>query len=297
MSLFASIETDEFYGITLNKGELLVSDGTKNVRLPVGPDGYVLTTDSAEINGVKWAIGGNSPASISADEYSLSNVFSTNSTTPIEVAEFTHVSATGIFLILAEFTFSVSRNGATATVGLYKNGVLNSSRTFLTQPNTRNSGSINFYATANSGDTFNVRLNSSATNSTATLYSGTAIYSQLSDIEYVYDNTLFTTNSTSYLQVSGITSSPNTNTYIILLNVVFGVSRNNRSVDFALFKDSGLIPGTTRNIITTANQRESFSIHAIVGVVAEEINIRVRTSNSDTTVSILDRSLVLIPLQ
>jgi hypothetical protein len=40
---------------TTTKGDLTVHDGTDNVRVPVGANGQVLTADSAEATGVKWA--------------------------------------------------------------------------------------------------------------------------------------------------------------------------------------------------------------------------------------------------
>lgn len=37
------------------KGDLITNDGTNSVRLPVGTNGQVLTADSAEASGMKWA--------------------------------------------------------------------------------------------------------------------------------------------------------------------------------------------------------------------------------------------------
>ena len=45
---------------TTTKGDLIVSNGTDNVRLGVGTDAYVLTADSTAATGVKWAAGGSS---------------------------------------------------------------------------------------------------------------------------------------------------------------------------------------------------------------------------------------------
>lgn len=48
---------------TTTKGDLIVSDGTDNVRLGVGTNNFVLTADSTQTTGVKWAAasGGGTP--------------------------------------------------------------------------------------------------------------------------------------------------------------------------------------------------------------------------------------------
>ena len=50
-------KTDAFDALapTTTKGDLIVSNGTDNVRLAVGTDAYVLTADAASAAGVKWA--------------------------------------------------------------------------------------------------------------------------------------------------------------------------------------------------------------------------------------------------
>jgi hypothetical protein len=45
------------------KGDLIVSDGTDNVRLAVGTNAYVLTADSTVAAGVKWAAAGGGGSS------------------------------------------------------------------------------------------------------------------------------------------------------------------------------------------------------------------------------------------
>ena len=51
---------------TTTKGDLIVSDGTDNVRLAVGTNAYVLTADSTAAAGVKWAAASGGSSNITA---------------------------------------------------------------------------------------------------------------------------------------------------------------------------------------------------------------------------------------
>ncbi len=51
---------------TTTKGDLIVDDGTNNVRLAVGTDTYVLTADSTAAEGVKWAAPAGGGSNITA---------------------------------------------------------------------------------------------------------------------------------------------------------------------------------------------------------------------------------------
>ena len=62
---------------TTTKGDLIVSDGTDNVRLPVGTDNYVLTADSTQTSGIKWALASGSGATITNDTTTATNVYPT----------------------------------------------------------------------------------------------------------------------------------------------------------------------------------------------------------------------------
>lgn len=63
---------------TTTKGDLIVSNGTANVRQAVGTDTYVLTADSTTATGVKWAAGGGGGSlTITNDTTTATNLYPT----------------------------------------------------------------------------------------------------------------------------------------------------------------------------------------------------------------------------
>jgi trimeric autotransporter adhesin len=57
--VFTAVDADQANAVAAaltTKGDLLVTSGSALNRLAVGTNGYVLTADSAETNGVKWAV-------------------------------------------------------------------------------------------------------------------------------------------------------------------------------------------------------------------------------------------------
>lgn len=68
---------------TTTKGDLVVYNGTDNVRLGVGTDTYVLTADSSTATGLKWAVGGGGGTSITLtnDTTTSSNIYPVFSST------------------------------------------------------------------------------------------------------------------------------------------------------------------------------------------------------------------------
>ena len=59
------------------KGDLIVSNGTDNVRQAVGTDTFVLTADSTTATGIKWAASSGSGATITNDTTTATNLYPT----------------------------------------------------------------------------------------------------------------------------------------------------------------------------------------------------------------------------
>ena len=58
----------------LPKGGLLTSNGSNNVVLPIGTDTFVLTADSAQTDGVKWAAAGGGGSTVGFFAYANANL-------------------------------------------------------------------------------------------------------------------------------------------------------------------------------------------------------------------------------
>lgn len=56
-------------GALTTKGDLLAHTGSAHARVPVGTNGHVVTADSAEANGVKWA---PAPGGVGSSQNTLS---------------------------------------------------------------------------------------------------------------------------------------------------------------------------------------------------------------------------------
>jgi hypothetical protein len=114
----------------LLKGGILTSTGTDNVILPVGTNTHVLTADSGEASGVKWAAVGGGGSSVYFQAYRTSNqtvAGGNTSTTIIFDTAITNIGsgydvATGIFTAPStgfySFSSTVFYNDLNAVAGI-----------------------------------------------------------------------------------------------------------------------------------------------------------------------------------
>jgi hypothetical protein len=280
----------------------MANDGVKNTNLAAGNNGYVLTADSNEPLGVKWAVGGSGSGSggIISDQQILTATVSTNSTVPIVINNFTKTPLEGPYYIQFNGTYSISRSTQNMTIGVYKNGILlnGSSRTVnLNGSNLVYQFAMQYYTSVNGTDEINIRFNSTNNNTVVSLFVGNIVYSRVSNGVQLYSGTTFTLNSATPIEITDLTAAPNAGNYIVSYNYTFGLSKLNRAFTTGLYLNNSLINNSSRTLQTISNTRAIFQQNFLVTVgVAEEIRVKVNVSNTDTTLSLYDRNIILIPL-
>ena len=90
---------------TTTKGDIIVHNGTDNIRVAVGAtNGHVLTVDSAEASGVKWAAGGGSSGGKVAQVVLAETATTASGTTAIPIDGTTPQNTEGFQVLTATIT-------------------------------------------------------------------------------------------------------------------------------------------------------------------------------------------------
>jgi len=104
------------------KGDLIVSNGTDNVRQAVGTDTFVLTADSTTATGIKWAASSGSGATITNDTTTATNLYPT-------FAAATSGSLTTIYTGNTKLLYKPSTGELTSSEVVASNGIFVNSQT------------------------------------------------------------------------------------------------------------------------------------------------------------------------
>lgn len=184
MSVFNDIDImGKFYGVTTSKGDIMINDGIKNNRLPVGMDNYVVTADSTMPYGLKWVNPNNYVTHTFINLNTLP--ISTNSVTPITIVEFQLIPPAGKCIIFYDLIFSMSKViSRTTTFGLYINDILitNSQKNIIQYTNdTLIPFSSKFIYSFNGTDVLTIKYNVSNIDTSATITDGSLIILKFSN--------------------------------------------------------------------------------------------------------------------
>jgi hypothetical protein len=98
---------------TTTKGDIIVHNGTANVRVPVGTNGHVLTADSAEASGVKWAAAGGGGGGKVAQVVMVSDATAKSTTSSIPFDDTIPQSTEGAAYSELDITFTPQNGSST----------------------------------------------------------------------------------------------------------------------------------------------------------------------------------------
>lgn len=303
MSSFKDLEViNEFYGVTTTLGDIIVNDGVKNNRLPVGSDNFVLTADSSEATGLKWAAsqGGGNNSIVYINQRLTTLPISTNSTVFVSISQFQNTPLVGNYVILLSMTYSISKvNNRFATIGLFKNNILIADSDKQIESYSAGKKSI-FYSqivnSFNGTDVLTVKFNSNNSDSTVSIYDGRIILLRFGNSTQIKSNVLFSTNFTSPISITDMTNTAPSGLFLVLFNCIYTITKNNRSILIGLYKNGALIPGTEKMLDPFSNKRSIIQINTTTTFAAEEFTVKINSTNIDSTVSIYDRNLIFVPL-
>ncbi len=120
-------KTDAFDALspTTTKGDLIVSNGTDNIRLGVGTDTWVLTADSTQASGIKWAASSGAGLTISNDTSTATNLYPT-------FAAATSGTMSTIYTSNAKYLYKPSTGELTSPAVVASNGIFVNSLTIST---------------------------------------------------------------------------------------------------------------------------------------------------------------------
>jgi hypothetical protein len=107
------------------KGDLIVSNGTDNVRQAVGTDTYVLTANSSAATGISWLPSSGSGATITNDTTTATNLYPT-------FAAATSGSLANIYTSNANYLYKPSTGELTSPEHVASNGLFVNSQTIST---------------------------------------------------------------------------------------------------------------------------------------------------------------------
>lgn len=99
---------------TTAKGDLRVDDGTELSTLLTGPNGYILTADSTQPVGLKWAPAGG-PSLTACTEVTAVGAASTTSAAYVTVSGMSITPAAGTYFVV----FSTTANGSNSSANIY----------------------------------------------------------------------------------------------------------------------------------------------------------------------------------
>jgi hypothetical protein len=302
MSYVKSLEIEgDFYGVTENKGEIIVNDGLKNNKLPVNTDGYVLSLDSSQSLGLKWVPMTSGSSLIEHDQFILTTLpFQTNSISPIAITEFQNTPSFGTALILCSFTYSLNRNGRVMTVGVYRNNVLlaNSTVSVGALTSTRTIFYTQFIDVFNGTQTLDIKVNIDNSNTNIVITEGfLEVLMFDSSFQVVITGVPFTTNEIVPVPVADMTYTPPNGIYLILLSMIFTLNRSNQTATIGLYTNNVLMTETTRVTSTPTSTKTVFQTQYITSFSGTDVLLlKVNSSNTNTDLLIYERSLILIPL-
>lgn len=281
----------DFYGVTINKGDIIVNDGIKNNALPVATDGYVLTADSTEFLGMKWSPSSGGSGGMPVNQINIvPKKFYTNSTNPVVIAGTSMTGLSGTILYTCILNCCISHARRFIKVGIYKNGTLitGSLRQIGGVDHVVFPVPVQITLNMTGSDIFDIRININNNDSYAIVQGITA-----SSASQINSSTIFSTNDTQPVTIPGFVVSGLSGTILFIgsINCQLNHARCNFTIGF--YKNNSLISNTQYKYGGIDDLITSIPIQVYIDMgTADIFSVKVAVDSPNVMLNVLDRTLI-----
>jgi hypothetical protein len=293
MSVINNLNVDGvFTGITTNKGDILVNNGSSNDAFPVATDGYILSADATQAFGLRWIpnTGGGGPSMTTEINIQPFN-FSTNSVIPVVITNTSQTGLSASILFIGTINCTLNHARRYFTIGLYKNGGL--------IPGTQKTlGGINAVTfpvsihqtiTLMSSDIFDIRINVDNADCEVSI-AGIPPYSNAA---LVNANTIIAINTTSPYVLTDFTFSGAGGIIALIANLNCVLDHAYGMFTVGVYKNGVLIPNSNKDFGGIDTLIFPVTINMVLElVVSDVVSICINSNSTSNMVSIYERTLL-----
>lgn len=292
MSVYNNLDVEGiFTGITTQKGDILVNNGSSNSAFPVSVDGYVLSADSTQPFGLKW-ISSSGGGGVPMNDINIVPFdFATNDTMPVVIPNTSHTNVSGNILFMGTINCKLSKARRYFTTGLYKNNALipNTQKKYGGIDDVAIPVSVHQTVALVGSDIFDIRINVDNADCQVTI-DGVNPYN---NSYLINSTTILAINNTNPHAIQDLTFTGVSGTIALIANLNCVISHAHSYFTIGIYKNNVLIPTSKNKYGGINNFVIPVPINIMIDLIPSDvITFCINTNSNTDTVIVYERTMV-----